>query len=47
VLDPFMGSGRTLQVARDLQRDAIGIDLSHKYVLMAREELRLNEQLPM
>ena len=46
VLDPFMGSGRTLQVARDLQRDAIGIDLSHKYVLMAREELRLNEQLP-
>lgn len=46
VLDPFMGSGRTLQVARDLMRDSIGIDLNHDYVLLARKELRLNEQLP-
>lgn len=46
VLDPFMGSGRTLQVARDLMRDSIGIDLNHDYILLARKELRLNEQLP-
>jgi hypothetical protein len=45
VLDPFMGSGTTLKVARDLKRDAIGIEISPEYVKIARERLRLNEQL--
>jgi len=45
VLDPFMGSGTTLKVARDLKRDAIGIEINPEYVKIARERLRLNEQL--
>ena len=32
VLDPFMGSGTTLRVARRLQRDAIGIDIHRDYI---------------
>jgi len=39
VLDPFMGSGTTLRVARRLQRDAIGIDIHQDYIDRARAEL--------
>ena len=39
VLDPFMGSGTTLQVARDLGRHSIGIDTLDEYCRMAREKL--------
>jgi DNA modification methylase len=45
VLDPFMGSGTTLKVARDLKRDGIGIELSAEYIKIAEKRLRLNEQL--
>lgn len=40
ILDPFSGAGTALLVADRLGRDAIGIDLSHAYVEMARERLR-------
>jgi DNA modification methylase len=40
VLDPFSGAGTALLVADRLGRHAIGIDLSHQYVEMARERLR-------
>ena len=39
VLDPFMGSGTTLRVARRLQRDAIGIDIHRDYIDRVRAEL--------
>lgn len=39
VLDPFSGAGTTALVADRLDRNAIGIDLSHAYVEMARERL--------
>jgi len=39
VLDPFGGSGTTLLVARQLGRNAIGIDLSFSYLQLARERL--------
>ena len=41
VLDPFMGSGVTLKVARDLGRKAIGIDTEKEYCELAKEILGL------
>jgi site-specific DNA-methyltransferase (adenine-specific) len=39
VLDPFMGSGTTLRVAKQLDRNAIGIEIMPEYVAMAQSEL--------
>jgi len=44
VLDPFAGSGTTLQVARQLGRNAIGLDLSYTYLHdQARARLELDK----
>jgi DNA modification methylase len=45
VLDPFGGSGTVGKVARDLNRKAILIELNAGYIKIAKERLRLNEQL--
>ena len=45
VLDPFGGSGTVGKVARDLNRKAILIEINPDYIKIARERLRLNEQL--
>jgi DNA modification methylase len=39
VLDPFVGSGTTALVARQLGRNFIGIDLNSDYVRLARQRL--------
>lgn len=39
VLDPFMGSGTTLRIARQMARNAIGIEIMQEYVDRARSEL--------
>ncbi|MDO9064440.1 MAG: site-specific DNA-methyltransferase [Sulfuricella sp.] len=39
VLDPFMGSGTTLRVAKRLHRTAIGIDIHADYINKAHAEL--------
>jgi DNA modification methylase len=39
VLDPFVGSGTTLAVARELGRSSIGIDIDERNVLLARERV--------
>jgi site-specific DNA-methyltransferase (adenine-specific)/modification methylase len=39
VLDPFFGSGTTGAVARKLQRNYIGIEISPEYVEIARERI--------
>jgi DNA modification methylase len=39
VLDPFMGSGTTAMVARQLGRHFIGIELNPQYIQLARQRL--------
>jgi len=45
VLDPFLGSGTTMKVARRLGMSCIGIEISPKYVSMAKREVGWNEGL--
>jgi DNA modification methylase len=42
VLDPFVGSGTTLVAAQEVNRNAVGFDLSETYVALARNRLGLN-----
>jgi site-specific DNA-methyltransferase (adenine-specific) len=43
VLDPFAGSGTTLKVARELGRDALGIELHTGYAALARQRAGFGE----
>lgn len=40
ILDPFMGSGTTAVVAKALDRDFVGIELSNEYCKLARKRLK-------
>ena len=44
VLDPFCGSGTTLEAAQRLGRQWIGIDISAKAVEMAERRLGMREE---
>jgi site-specific DNA-methyltransferase (adenine-specific) len=39
VLDPFAGSGTTLEVAKELHRNSIGIEILHEYCGIAEDKL--------
>lgn len=43
VLDPFMGSGTTIKVAKRLRRNSIGIELIRKYYEAVRDEITEKE----
>jgi hypothetical protein len=43
VLDPFVGSGTTLRVARSLRRDGLGIELAPHYADLARTRAGYSE----
>ena len=45
VLDPFMGSGTTIFVARNMNRNAIGIDIMQEYYQMVMNELNKPNQI--
>tara|TARA_R110000744_G_scaffold225937_1_gene344328 strand:+ start:37 stop:1161 length:1125 start_codon:yes stop_codon:yes gene_type:complete len=43
VYDPFMGSGTTALVCKDLKRNWIGSEISKEYVAIANERINLNK----
>ena len=43
ILDMFVGSGTTLQVARSLGRNGVGLDISAEYLQLARQRLELDK----
>jgi len=40
VLDPFVGSGTTCQVASEMHRNSVGIDILEEYCEIARKNLK-------
>ena len=44
VLDPFLGSGTTAEVAKSLNRKCIGIEINPKYVKMSLDRVSYNEE---
>ena len=45
VLDPFLGSGTTVRVALNLERDSIGYEINEEFLKTIREKVGLNESL--
>lgn len=45
VLDPFLGSGTTVKVALDLNRNAIGYEINEKFLEIIKEKLGLGKSL--
>ena len=44
VLDPFVGSGTTSQVARDLGRNSLGIDILDEYIQLAAQRSQAQDK---
>jgi DNA modification methylase len=46
VLDPFLGSGTTLQVARAMKRRGIGVEINRKYRALIERRIRTPWEVP-
>ncbi len=44
VLDPFLGSGTTMKVAAELNRDSIGYEINKNYLTSIKEKVGLNKK---
>jgi site-specific DNA-methyltransferase (adenine-specific) len=44
VLDPFLGSGTTLKVCMETNRNGVGFEISEKYENIIKERLKLNHR---
>jgi len=47
VLDPFVGSGTTMKVARQLGRNSIGIEIKKSLIPIIKKKLGFEGQLPL
>jgi DNA modification methylase len=45
ILDPFLGSGTTMKVARDLNRNCIGIEINPEYIEITKKRLNWGNSL--
>jgi len=46
-LDPFVGSGTTMKVARQLGRNSIGIEIKKSLIPIIKKKLGFEGQLPL
>ncbi|HDQ22962.1 MAG TPA: site-specific DNA-methyltransferase [Candidatus Uhrbacteria bacterium] len=44
VLDPFLGSGTTIKVAKDLNRDSIGYEINKEYLSTIKEKIGMDKK---
>ena len=45
VLDPFVGSGTTMKVARNLNRNSIGIEINETLIPIIKKKMGFDEQI--
>jgi len=44
VLDPFLGSGTTMKVAKDLKRNSIGCEINRNYLPIIKQKVGINKK---
>ena len=45
ILDPFLGSGTTMKVAKELKRNSVGYEINPKYLPIIKKKIGYGEQL--
>lgn len=46
VLDPFLGSGTTIKVALELERNAVGYEINENFLDIIKEKIGIKDKLP-